>query len=235
MNRKIKNGVILFIKSPEIGKVKSRLSASIDKKTVVKIYKLFVQDILKKLEEIPYEKIICYSPKNANHDIKKWLGSNYIYIPQNGSNLGERLKNSFVEGFQSGFLKLIAIGSDSPDLKLDYFIDAFKNLDAYDTVIGPCVDGGYYLIGFSKNSYYPKVFEDIPWSTEKVYERSIESIEKANLKVYTLPIWQDVDTIEDLFYLYEKNQNTEFKNSETIAFLSEFFKNNPITNFGEKN
>ena len=234
MNKKEKNGVLVFIKSPETGKVKSRLSKSIDDETVVKIYKLFVQDILHKLEKNPDEKIICYYPKNAIDDIKNWLGSDYLYIPQDGNNLGERLKNGFIQGFQNGFSKLIAIGSDSPDLKLEFFLDTFKNLEYYDTVIGPCIDGGYYLIGFSNNSFYPKVFENIPWSTEKVYEKSIDSLNKADLKIYNLPVWQDVDTIENLFYLYERNQDTEFKNSETIVFLSNFFNNNPIINFGDK-
>lgn len=234
MNKKEKNGVLIFVKSPETGKVKSRLSISIDEETVVKIYKLFVQDILQKLEKIPDEKIICYYPKNAIDEIKKWLGPDYLYIAQKGNNLGERLKNGFTHGFQSGFSKLIAIGSDSPDLKLEFFIDTFKNLEYYDTVIGPCSDGGYYLIGFSNNSFYPKVFENIPWSTEKVYKKSIDSLNKADLKIYNLPVWQDVDTIENLFYLYERNQDTEFKNSETIVFLSKFFNNNPIINFGDK-
>lgn len=233
MGIKSKNGVLVFIKSPEIGKVKSRLSSSIDKETVLEIYRLFVQDILQNLEKLPYEKIICYHPKNAIDGIKKWLGSDYIYIPQNGRNLGERLKNGFIQGFEKGFTKLIAIGSDSPDMKLGFFNDAFENLDAHDTVIGPCTDGGYYLIGFSNSSFYPKVFDDIPWSTEFVYEKSLDSINRGNLKVYILPVWQDVDTIEDLFNLYKNNQKTEYKNSETIGFLSKFFKNSSFNNLGE--
>jgi glycosyltransferase A (GT-A) superfamily protein (DUF2064 family) len=100
--------------------------------------------------------------------------------------------------------------------------------------IGPCIDGGYYLIGFSNKSFYPKVFENIPWSTEKVYEISVDSLNKAGLKIYNLPVWQDVDTIENLFNLYERNQETEFKNSETIVFLSKFFNNNPIIKLGDK-
>jgi rSAM/selenodomain-associated transferase 1 len=233
MDKIEKNGVLVFIKSPETGKVKSRLSTSIDKETVIKIYKLFVKDILQKLEKIPYDIIICYHPKKAIDEIKKWLGPDYLYIPQAGKNLGERLKNGFIQGFEIGFSKLIAIGSDSPDMKLDFFNDSFKKLDFYDTVIGPSKDGGYYLIGFSKKSFYPKAFNDIPWSTEFVYEKSLESLKKRNLKTYILPIWYDVDTVEDLLYLYKNNLNTEFKNSETITFLTKFFKNDSLNNLGE--
>ena len=234
MNNKYKNGVLVFIKSPETGKIKSRLSTSIDKEIVKSIYKLFVQDLLKNLEKLQYEKIICYHPKNASDEIKKWLGTDYIYLPQTGRNLGERLKNGFIQGFENGFTKLIAIGSDSPDMNIDFFNDAIKNLDSCDTVIGPSIDGGYYLIGFKKNSFYPEVFDDIPWSTEFVYKKSLDSINKANLKVHILPLWHDVDTIEDLFNLYKNNQNTEFKDSQTIEFLSRFFKENLLKKLGDK-
>jgi rSAM/selenodomain-associated transferase 1 len=224
MSKKENNGILLFVKYPEIGKVKSRLSASISKKKVAKIYSFFVEDILERLKETPYETIICYHPEESINKFKKWLGPDYSYMPQKGNNLGERLKKGFEKGFQQGFTKLIALGSDSPDLYISIIDEAFENLDEFDTIIGPCEDGGYYLIGFSKQSFFPEVFDKIPWSSENVFERSIKALSKANQKVFILPLWNDIDTIDDLFNLYKKNQNTDFKNSKSMNYISEYYK-----------
>jgi len=224
MKKTEKEGILLFAKYPEIGKVKSRLSESIDRNSVVKIYKLFVQDILMKIKDTPYETIICYYPDDSIEKFKDWIGEKYLFIPQIGKNLGERLKNSFEKCFSNGFSKLIAIGGDSPDLKLDIIKEAFDNLKNYDSVIGPCADGGYYLIGFSKESFYPTVFDEIPWSTAEVFKKTMDVFSRGNQKVHILPKWYDVDTIDDLLDLYEKNLNTDFKYSKTMDYLSEFYK-----------
>lgn len=224
MNKKEKNGILLFAKYPEIGKVKNRLTISMDNESVVEIYKLFVHDILTKIKDTPYDSIICYHPKNSIDKFKGWLGGNYLFVPQIGKDLGERLKNSFETCFSKGFSKLIAIGSDSPDLKLDIFKEAFDSLKNYDSVIGPCIDGGYYLIGFSKKSYYPDIFDNIPWSTGEVFKKTLEVFSKENIQVQVLPKWYDVDTVDDLLYLYKKNLNTDFKFSKTMDYLSKYYK-----------
>ncbi|UCF13733.1 MAG: TIGR04282 family arsenosugar biosynthesis glycosyltransferase [Thermoplasmatales archaeon] len=225
MSKKENNGILLFVKCPEIGKVKSRMATSISIKKVAKIYSFFVEDTLDRLKETSYDIIICYYPDEAINKFKNWLGSDYSYMPQKGINLGERLKKGFEKGFQQDFTKLIALGSDSPDLYISIIDDAFENLDKFDTIIGPCEDGGYYLLGFSKQSFFPGVFDKIPWSSEKVFERSIKALSKANQKVFILPLWNDVDTIDDLFNLYKKNQNTDFKNSKTMNYISKYYKN----------
>jgi rSAM/selenodomain-associated transferase 1 len=224
MKRNENQGILLFIKYPEIDKVKSRLSKSIDKRSVVTIYKLFVEDILIKLKDTPYDKIICYYPENDIDKFKGWLGENYLYVPQIGRNLGERLKNCFKTCFLLGYSKLVAIGSDSPDLKLDIIIEAIEKIDNYHAVIGPCIDGGYYLIGFSKKNFYPDIFNDMPWSTKEVFKMTIDVFSKANRNVHILPEWYDVDTINDLFDLYKKNLKSDFKNTKTMMYLTEFYK-----------
>ena len=92
-----KDGILLFVKYPESNKVKSRLSNDVDQRIVKKLYRLFVQDILQKLNNISYEKIICFYPVKALEEFKNWLGQGFLYIPQKGNNLGAKLKNCFIK------------------------------------------------------------------------------------------------------------------------------------------
>jgi rSAM/selenodomain-associated transferase 1 len=229
--KKEKNGILIFVKYPKKGMVKSRLSDIIDEKLVVDLYRNFVEDLLDMLNKTDYSVIICYHPKDAIKDFKKWLGEEYQYIPQIGDNLGERLKNSFIKGFDLHFKKLTVIGSDSPDLPKKIIHESFQSLKNNDSVIGPCEDGGYYLIGFNENSFLPDVFENIPWSTTDVYKKTISIMDKSNQKVHILPIWHDVDTINDLVNIYKKNKNTTFKNSNTMISLTELYKKNIIEEY----
>ena len=220
MQKKSKKfGILFFVKYPGIGNVKSRLSNQIDKKFVIRLYKCFVEDILEKLKGLNFDILICYEPVEKLDYFKKWIGKNYIYLPQKGKNLGERMKNCFVNGFDQGFEKLIVIGSDSPDLPDIFINDAFKKLDEYDSVLGPCRDGGYYLLGLSKKGFFPDIFHGIPWSTNEVFEKTIDLLKKNSLKIYILPEWQDVDTFDDLTDLFLRNKKSSFNKSNTFKIL----------------
>jgi rSAM/selenodomain-associated transferase 1 len=228
MNQDLKeknNAALFFVKYPEKGKVKSRLSKKMDESQVLILYKNFVEDLLDMLNTIDCAKIVCYYPSSEIDSFKNWLDDNYKYLPQKGENLGERLKNCFVEGFNLGYEKLIVIGSDSPDLTAEIINDSFKKLDEFDSVIGPCEDGGYYLLGFKKNSFLPNIFNKIPWSTSEVFKKSIEIFNKSNYNFFVLPKWLDVDTIDDLESLYIKNKGNKFQCSKTMDFLNKFYKN----------
>jgi rSAM/selenodomain-associated transferase 1 len=219
-----KYGVLFFVKYPKQGLVKSRLSYKIEEKLVLNLYRNFVEDLLVMLNKTDYSVIICYHPKDTIKDFKKWLGEKYQYIPQIGGNLGERLKNSFIKGFGLGYKKLTVIGSDSPDLPKKIIDESFLNLKNNDSVIGPCEDGGYYLIGFNDNSFLPKIFDNIPWSTNVVYNKTISILDKTKQNVHILPTWYDVDTVDDLISIYKKNINTSFKNSNTMIILTQLYK-----------
>jgi len=224
MGKKEKYGILFFVKYPKLGKVKSRLSNKIDKKIVLNLYRNFVEDLLNMLNKTDYSVIICYHPKDAMKNFKKWLGEEYQYIPQIGNNLGERLKNSFIKGFNLGFKMLTVIGSDSPDLPKKIIHESFQSLKNNDSVIGPCEDGGYYLIGFNEESFLPDVFDNIPWSSSEVFNKTVNILDKSNHKFHILQIWHDVDTINDLVSIYKKNKNTAFKSSNTMMSLTELYK-----------
>jgi uncharacterized protein len=190
--------LLFFIKNPGRGKVKTRLASAIGDKTAAKLYRRFLLEMLFTLNRGTFLFYLCFHPENSLNDLKDWLGDHYLYTPQMGENLGQRMKNGFVEAFSMNFKRVVLIGSDIPDLPLEFIEEAFNSLGEKDAVIGPSFDGGYYLIGFRDKTFSPKVFEGIPWGTEKVFEETMKVLEKERLTVHTLQLLRDIDTIEDL-------------------------------------
>jgi len=193
--------LLFFIKSPEKGKVKSRLAAVIGDEPAQKLYKEFATQMLSTLQKGDFPFHVCFYPKDALKALKDWLGDQHHYIPQKGKDLGERMRNGFIEAFELGFKRVVLIGSDIPDLPLELIEEAFTSLREKDAVIGPAYDGGYYLIGFKGKSFSPKAFEEMAWGTKTVFEETITVLRKLNLRVHTLSEWRDIDTIEDLSHL----------------------------------
>jgi rSAM/selenodomain-associated transferase 1 len=190
--------LLFFIKNPKKGKVKTRVASAIGDKMAMKLYRRFLLEMLSTLNRGTFLFYLCFHPENSLNDLKDWLGDHYLYTPQMGENLGQRMKNGFVEAFSMNFKRVVLIGSDIPDLPLEFIEEAFNSLGEKDAVIGPSFDGGYYLIGFRDKTFSPKVFEGIPWGTEKVFEETMKVLEKERLTVHTLQLLRDIDTIEDL-------------------------------------
>ena len=209
--------LLLFVKYPDKGKVKSRLSKEFGEDTVLLLYEAFVLDVLETVNKGKYRFTICFHPPSAQEKIASWLGKSYLYMPQNGSDLGEKMKNAFASAFSEGFEKVMLIGSDIPDLPKEIIDEAFAS-DG-EAVIGPATDGGYYLIGFKRDTFLPHIFEGMQWSTASVFERTMEIFRKHSCKVHILPQWRDVDTPEDLRAFYERNRNTAFVHSRTMGFI----------------
>jgi glycosyltransferase A (GT-A) superfamily protein (DUF2064 family) len=103
-----------------------------------------------------------------------------------------------MEAYTMGFKRVVLIGSDIPDLSLEFIEEAFTSLKEKDAVIGPSLDGGYYLIGFKDQTFSSEVFKGIPWSTERVFEKTREILEREGRTVHFLKPLRDIDTIQDL-------------------------------------
>ena len=212
--------ILIFVKLPEKGSVKTRLAKDLGRNFVLALYENFVFDMLETLAKANLPIIVYFYPPESGAAVSRWLGGNYLYVSQNGSDLGERMKNAFKDAFERGFSRAVIIGSDIPDLKISILDMAFNSLHANDMVVGPSVDGGYYLIGFRHNSFLPEVFKGISWGMDTVLKDTLKILREKNYKAYFLPELRDVDTIEDLKALYERNKDTAFANSRTMKFLS---------------
>lgn len=213
--------ILLFVKAPVTGRVKTRLAAAVGDDAALELYRSFVLDLLEILDSGGFAATVLFDPPDAADAVAAWLGRNRRYLPQQGHDLGERMKNAFQAVFGSGAPKAILIGSDLPDLRPQILIEALDALERHDAVIGPALDGGYYLIGFRDETFRPEVFRNVPWSTPDVFEITMRRFTNAGAQVHPLPQWRDVDTIEDLRDLYERNQGAAFERSRTMQALRE--------------
>jgi rSAM/selenodomain-associated transferase 1 len=219
-NQRNRQCVLVFLKVPPQASVKTRLEQFLDKDVVVKLYKHFVADILELLERGGYHVIICFYPPQARADVAGWLGHNLSLRPQQGRNLGERMATAFYETFAQGFQQVLLLGTDFPDLPDSFVDEAFKHLPHHDAVIGPAVDGGYYLIGFNSHTFLAEIFDDMPWGTADVYQRTLTVFSIKGCKIHVLPKWCDIDTYQDLERFIKTNLRHQTTALNTVAYLS---------------
>ena len=189
--------ILSFLKAPRKGHVKTRLAKSIGPKSALLVYRKLVE---RQLSELPLDQTaeIHYTPEDAFKEMYNWLGDRYVFRQQCKGELGMRLEHAVTDAFTRGAGYVICIGGDCPKLDyvhLDQAAEALKS-GAYDVVFGPSEDGGYYLIGL--NAPYPKLFKDIPWSTEKTLDESLKKVAKLELRLLLLETLYDVDEIADL-------------------------------------
>lgn len=218
--------VLLFIRAPELGKVKTRLEKQLDAPSVLSLYKCFVEDIITTLKKSGHEVIIFFWPPEKKEIVKHWLGASTSYQPQNGHSLGDRMRNAFASVFDKGVKQAVLIGSDFPDLDKQIVMEAFDALIAEDVVVGPAEDGGYYLIGFRNHGFNPDVFSDIEWGSSQVFEQTQKRIQGNNLSQHVLPLWYDIDVYDDLVAFYHRNHSLGNTQLKTMTLLKRFgFKN----------
>ena len=125
-----------------------------------------------------------------------WLGTVDTYFKQQGDSLSDYIIQSFQYGFDKKYKSVVVIGTDSPDLPYEYVSNAFHELRLVDVVLGPSVDGGYYLVGL--NALFPELFQNISFSTSDVFSQTVTAIKDTKLSFHCLPLHFDVDTVSDL-------------------------------------
>ncbi|MBI1992345.1 MAG: TIGR04282 family arsenosugar biosynthesis glycosyltransferase [Candidatus Omnitrophica bacterium] len=188
--------LLVFLKYPTPGRVKTRLAASVGEEAASRLYRACVQLALTRLHALRRDAVICVDPPDALERTRAWVGSGWALRPQRGGTLGERLAHATSAAFMDGATRVVVIGTDSPWLTAEAVDDAFAALGQADLVLGPTEDGGYYLIGLARPA--PAVFADIPWSTSTVYQETLAKARALGLPVQTLPLGYDVDRLEDL-------------------------------------
>ena len=206
--------VIVFVKEPKLGFVKTRLSQNMGEEFTLELYKYFVKDLVDTLKNSKYDFKLCAYPNLEL--VSKTFGEFDNFLQEDGD-LGVKMENAFMSQFTNGYDKIVLIGSDTPHISEDLFTQSFLELDKNDIVLGPSLDGGYYLIAFNKDTFINDVFHDISWSTENVLSQTTQKLHKKWL--YLLLELNDIDIYEDLDAFFDTFQNSYFKNSNTIKFL----------------
>lgn len=198
MDLKEKLVVLVFLRAPEPGRVKTRLARDVGEEKALALYKGFVHKILLAVEGSGMDHRICFFPEDKAFLVREWLGPNHVYLPQEGEDLGQRMAHALARVFDQGAQKAVVVGSDIPGLTSDHLVMAFDQLSHKDVVIGPSLDGGYWLIGFNQDRFSPELFQGMTWGTSTVFSATLEKIEAAGLSRGVLPFLQDIDTLEDL-------------------------------------
>lgn len=220
LNKSSRRCILVFVRAPEKGKVKTRLSGRLDKEIVLNVYKNFALDILSSLKEGRQNVAICYHPPKARAKVIEWLGDDYLFFPQRGAGLGEKMADAMQRAFGESYQQVLLVGTDVPDLPHHIIDEAFEGLERTAAVIGPSLDGGYYLIGFNSDTFLPEIFENMPWSTADVFKKTMEVFKRNGLAVYELPIWRDIDRYEDLVDFMETNADNPGAAPNTVSYLS---------------
>ncbi|MGA8262806.1 MAG: TIGR04282 family arsenosugar biosynthesis glycosyltransferase [Ignavibacteriaceae bacterium] len=191
------NNVITFCKYPVEGKVKTRIAKTMGNEFAVKLYTMFAEhtfrELLKTDSVFPY---LFFYGDDERKKIKEWAGSEFLFEPQEGNELGDKMYNAFKKVIDRGSTKTIIIGTDIPDMSSDIIRKAMQTLDNSDVVIGPSNDGGYYLLGMKK--LYRSLFTGIEWSSNSVLRVTLEKVNALNLSYSILPEFIDIDTENDI-------------------------------------
>ena len=188
----------MFAKYWEPGRVKTRLAGSVGSQTAAELCQLFVMTLLRRFATTAQRRVLCFWPPEVETEMKR-VAVDWSVSAQSEGDLGQRMRRYFDQAFADGQQRVVLIGSDSPNLPRERVFDAFKLLASHDVVIGQTPDGGYYLIGLSRPC--PEVFANVPWSTAKVWEHTMENVRQANLTHAVLEPWYDVDELDDLYLL----------------------------------
>lgn len=192
----MKNAVICFLKYPKNGEVKTRLAKDIGDDNATEFYTKTAEKIIEQAKKINADLFIFFYPPHKLQKFQDWLGTDLKYLPQIDGDLGKKMADAFLEIFAKDYDKTIIIGTDIPDIDTEILDKSFVALDKKDCVIGPSPDGGYYLLGFNKNSFFIEIFQDIEYSTNVVFEKTISKLKKFGKTYLTLESLEDVDDLE---------------------------------------
>lgn len=196
------DALIIFIKNPVLGKVKTRLAATVGDEKALEVYNKLLKHTRNTTQPLPIDKHLFYSDFVDNED--KWPEDVFNkHLQTHDADLGKKMYDAFMTLHEKGYEKAAIIGSDCMDMTSDVLRQAYEQLGEHETVIGPAKDGGFYTIGFNfkligeDKEILTAVFLDKEWSHENVATDAVKAIESLGLKTHMLPELNDIDFEED--------------------------------------
>ncbi|WP_375513037.1 TIGR04282 family arsenosugar biosynthesis glycosyltransferase [uncultured Nostoc sp.] len=194
-----KQHLIIFTRYPEPGKTKTRLIPALGTVGAANLQREMTEHTIFQVQELQKAIAISVEVRFVGGDsqlMQYWLGLDLVYQSQGEGDLGLRMARSLIEAFQSDATKVIIIGTDCPGVNAQILETAFEKLRTFDLVLGPAIDGGYYLIGLRQP--IPELFVNIEWGTAQVFQKTVDIAQKLNLSYVNLSPLADVDRPEDL-------------------------------------
>lgn len=186
--------LLIFVKNPELGRVKTRLAATTGDQHALGVYRELLRITADVAVNAEAFRQVWYSRSVEQNDV--FSSKLFDKKVQSAGTLGDKMKKAFRSAFKERFRKVLIIGSDCPGLTSEQIHTAYEKLNSADVVIGPSADGGYYLLGM--NRFIPQLFDGISWSTSAVLNQTKAVIERLGLRADLLPVLNDIDTEDDL-------------------------------------
>jgi hypothetical protein len=183
------SALIIFVRNPVLGEVKTRLARTIGAEAALTVYLHLLRQTHSITRALLPDKFVFYAGGIPENDL--WENAIYRKLHQRGADLGARMQNAFDDLFQEGYGKLVIIGSDCYELTFKIIEEGFRRLDGNDLVLGPSTDGGYYLLGIKKMT--ASLFAGKTWSTSAVLQETLQSANDLCLSHFLLPVLTDVD------------------------------------------
>jgi uncharacterized protein len=187
--------LLVFVKYPEPGKVKTRLAAEVGAEAAASMYREWVGIVLRAVQPVrPGVRVVGYFDGAAAGDFAEWGEYIDLWLEQPGGPLGFRLAVAFDWGHDRGHL-VLAIGTDCLDLNAGHITSAVDLLRDHDAVFGPAEDGGYYLVGTRRR--IPGLFECVRWSSPDTLGDQLARAHHLGCQYVLLPTLADIDTAAD--------------------------------------
>jgi hypothetical protein len=189
--------LIVFLKRPRIGEVKTRLIPALGEAAAADLYRILAEEEVRRTAPSgdEYRRLFFFAPEEAGADMQAWFPGE-TWLPQRGADLGSRMADAFEQAFAEGARRAAIIGSDVPWVSRELVRGAFQALGEADVVLGPARDGGYYLLALGE--LRPPLFQGIAWSTSSVLAQTVEKAGGLGLSVRLLDVLSDIDTLDDL-------------------------------------
>jgi uncharacterized protein len=192
--------LLLFTRYPTAGKTKTRLIPALGAEGAALLQRQMTEHTLGQIRQLMARYAcsveIWFAVADDRPLMQEWLGTDWQYLAQTEGDLGTRLAHAFAMAFATGGQRVVAIGTDCPDLDADRMVQAFQMLQIHDLVLGPATDGGYYLIGLRQPS--PALFAGVDWGTDRVFQQTIAIAEQLGQTIARLEPLSDVDRPADL-------------------------------------
>lgn len=193
--------VLIFARTPELGRVKTRLAADVGDAAALDLYHRLLAHTCDTVARSGFPARVHLAGPMPERDL--WSDAGFRRVPQTEGDLGARMSAAFAQAFEDRVRSVVIIGTDCPGLRADHLHQAMTALETYEAVVGPAEDGGYWLLGLT--SPVRAIFQNKTWSSDSVLHETLSDFKSLGMSVFRLETLRDVDTVSDVVALAEEH------------------------------
>lgn len=186
--------LIIFVKAPVAGSVKTRLAKTLGPGRAAAIYRRLTANTIAQATRGPWRTVLAVDPASSVRGFASLWPAHLPREPQGKGNLGDRMRR-LIDSAPKG--PVVIIGSDAPSLRARHLRAAFRSLAGADAIVGPAPDGGYWLIGLARRRGRAPAFDGVRWSSAQALEDTIQSL-PCDWRIRRAESLADIDDAADL-------------------------------------